>query len=152
MAAIVKCTQWPFFRNIQNEVNGLFDQGLFPQENTTNGIRMSHWSPRVDIKEEVDKYVIQADLPGVDPKDIEISIEKSVLTIKGERKLMHHVKEENYSRIERFAGKFSRQFTLPEPAKTDEIQAKGKNGVLDIIIPKKDPVVPKKIEVAVEIE
>jgi HSP20 family protein len=152
MAAIVKCTQWPFFRDIQNEVNGLLDQNLFPEEKGTVGVRVTQWSPRVDIKEELDKYIIQADLPGIDPKEIDISIEENVLTIRGERKLMHHVKEENYSRIERFSGKFSRQFTLPELAKTDGIQARGKNGVLDIIIPKKDPVVPKKIAVAVEVE
>ena len=104
-------------------------------------------SPRVDIKEEAEQFIINADLPGINPKEIEISMENNVLTIKGIRTLERNVKEENYSKIERFSGSFYRQFTLPDHVNGEAIKANSKHGVLEIIIPKKERHVPKKITV-----
>lgn len=105
------------------------------------------WSPRVDIKEEPEKFIITADLPGISNKDLEIYLENNVLSIKGTRTLERDIKKENYSRIERFSGSFYRQFTLPDHVSTDHIKANCKHGVLEIVIPKKERHVPKKIAV-----
>ena len=94
------------------------------------------WLPSVDVREEENRFVVQVDLPGVDSKNIEITAEKGVLTIKGERK-----------RGDSVAGTFLRRFTLPEVAQADAITAKQTNGVLEVSIPKQAPVQPKRIEV-----
>lgn len=96
------------------------------------------WAPRVDIKEEELEFVVFADIPGVDPKDIEIEMDGNTLTVKGERNLVkeHKGKNENYYRIERTSGKFYRQFTLPETIDSTKIMAKSKQGVLAIHLPK----------------
>ena len=95
----------------------------------------------------VNVFVISADVPGVEPKDIEISMENNTLTIKGNRTLERKTKEEKYSRVERFSGTFYRQFTLPDHVNSEAIKAKGNHGVLEIIIPKKERHVPKRIRV-----
>jgi HSP20 family protein len=105
------------------------------------------WSPLVDIKEKKDCFVITADLPGVDNKDIEISLENNVLSIKGARNLERNVKEDQYFQVERISGTFYRQFTLPDHVETNKIEAINKNGVLEINIPKKARASPKKIAI-----
>lgn len=142
-------------RNIQEEMNTLFERTLgsksenvFPED--TSSVLTSHWTPYVDIKEEPEFYVISADIPGVDPKDIQLSMEDNILTIKGERNTEQKSEEGNYSRLERFSGSFYRRFSLPDNADGTKIQAKGKHGVLEVKIPKKEPNKPKRIEVKVE--
>lgn len=96
----------------------------------------SNWAPAVDIKEEADRYVIHADIPGVPPEDIDISMEQGVLTIKGER---HHEAEqdkEGYHRIEREHGTFMRRFALPENVDAENITAASKDGVVELSLPK----------------
>ena len=105
------------------------------------------WLPSVDVREEENRFVVQVDLPGVDTKDIEITAEKGVLTIKGERKSESKKTEAGYERVERVAGTFLRRFTLPETAQADSITAKQVNGVLEVSIPKQAQVQPKRIEV-----
>ena len=105
------------------------------------------WLPSVDVREEENRYVVQVDLPGVDSKDIEITAEKGVLTIKGERRSEQKKSEQGYERVERVAGTFRRRFTLPETAQADGITAKQANGVLEVSIPKQAQVQPKRIEV-----
>lgn len=105
------------------------------------------WLPSVDVREEENRYVVQVDLPGVDSKHIEITAEKSVLTIKGERKSESKKPEAGYERVERVAGTFLRRFTLPQTAQADGITAKQVNGVLEVSIPKQAQVQPKRIEV-----
>ena len=107
----------------------------------------SHWRPAVDIKEEEDRFVIYADLPGVDPKDIEITMEQGVLTLKGERSEETKEEHEGYKRVERVSGSFYRRFSLPDTADAERIEAKGKNGVLEITLPKLEKVQPRKITV-----
>ena len=105
------------------------------------------WTPAVDIKEEKDCFVVHADLPGVDPKAIEVHAENGMLTIKGERESEKKEEKEGYKRIERVHGSFYRRFTLPDTADTDKITAKSNNGVLEIRIPKHEKLQPRKITV-----
>ena len=105
------------------------------------------WTPRVDVREEDARYVIFADIPGVDSKDIEISMDKGVLTIKGERKSESASENGKLTRVERRYGAFERSFVLPDSADADAITASGKNGVLEVAIPKKAQAAPRKIAV-----
>ena len=105
------------------------------------------WLPSVDVHEEENRFVVQVDLPGVESKDIEITSDKGVLTIKGERKSESKKTEAGYERTERVAGTFLRRFTLPETAQADGITAKQTNGVLEVSIPKQAVAQPKRIEV-----
>lgn len=112
-----------------------------------DGNDVSAWAPRVDVREEDGRYVILADVAGVDPKDIDISMDKNVLTIKGERKLETLGEGAKAMRTERRHGAFKRSFTLPETANAEAITATGKHGVLEISIPKKAEAAPRKIEI-----
>ena len=112
-----------------------------------NNSYVNSWNPAVDIREEKDKFLIMADIPGVDPKDIEITMEDGVLTVKGERYFKTKNDDETYKRLERSSGSFYRRFSLPDTADGEHIEAKGNNGVLEITIPKHEKVQPRKIEV-----
>lgn len=105
------------------------------------------WVPAVDIFEEKDSFIVRADLPGVDPDDIEVNMENGVLTVSGERKNEERSEFEGVSRIERISGRFLRRFTLPDTADADAIKAKCRNGILEIIIPKQAVVQPRRITV-----
>ena len=106
------------------------------------------WIPRVDIHEEAERFVVLADVPGVEAKDIDITAEKGVLTLRGERRSESKTTEKNgYERIERTSGSFLRRFTLPESANTESIKAKQTNGVLEISIPKHAQVQPRRISI-----
>ncbi|KAF1008569.1 MAG: Spore protein SP21 [Luteibacter sp.] len=107
----------------------------------------SAWAPRVDIREEDGRFLILADVPGVDLADIEIQMDKNVLSIKGERKAYTSEAEGKYARVERVAGAFKRSFTLPESADADGITAAGRHGVLEIAIPKKAQSAPRRIAI-----
>lgn len=105
------------------------------------------WAPAVDLREEDKRYVIQADMPGVKKEDIEINLENNVLTIRGERRFEGEVKKETYHRIERAYGKFVRSFTLPARVAAEKISATHKDGILEIVVPKAEESLPKKIEI-----
>lgn len=108
------------------------------------------WSPRVDVKEEASRFVIFADLPGVDLDAIEVQMDKNVLTIRGERAAPEVGEDQRFSRQERRHGAFARSFTLPETADADGIVASGRNGVLEVVIPKRVQVAPRRIQVGRE--
>lgn len=112
-----------------------------------SGTATSAWTPRVDVREEASRFVIVADLPGINPADIEIQMDKGVLSLKGERKA--ETKEENakLTRVERIHGSFERRFALPDSADAEGITAAGKNGVLEISIPKKPETTPRRIAI-----
>ncbi len=131
---------------LSQEWDQLFDSSHQPIEDSSM-VETSHWAPAVDIKEEPARYVLFADIPGVDPKDIEISMENGILTIKGERAETHIEESEGYTRIERSKGSFYRRFALPDTADADKITAEGKHGVLRVLIPKRDKTAAKKIKV-----
>ena len=103
--------------------------------------------PPVDVHEEKDRFVVRADLPGVKPEDIEVTAEKGVLTLRGERKAEKRENTEGYERIERVSGSFTRRFALPENVQADNITAKFAHGVLEVGIPKQPVVAAKRVTV-----
>jgi HSP20 family protein len=105
------------------------------------------WSPALDVSETKDKMLVKVELPGVDPKDIDLSVEGDLLTIKGERKQEKEEKEEDFHRIERFYGAFSRTLRLPASAEYDKVSASYKDGILKLTIPKKEEAKAKKIQI-----
>jgi len=119
-------------------------------DDTGGRIATAEWAPAVDIKEEQGQFVIHADIPGVSPDDIDVSMENGVLTIKGEKNTEAKTEKENYKRVERIYGSFYRRFSLPDTADNQAISAKCKNGVLDIVIPKREALKPKKISVSID--
>ena len=135
---------------IRYEPFSLVDQvfnGLLSERGLAAGAPVAAWTPRVDVKEEENRFVIHADVPGVDPKDIEITLEDGVLTLKGERKSETQSEQDGWTRVERVAGSFSRRFTLPETVDAEGVAAKGEHGVLEIVIPKQAKLQPKRITV-----
>ena len=123
--------QWPGQTMLQDEIQQVFDRFFQSGENQDeSSVVTSQWAPMVDIKEEADRFVIYADLPGIEPKDVEILMDKGILTIKGERKSESNEQTERYSRVERRYGSFHRRFALPDSADPDGISASGHNGVL----------------------
>lgn len=150
--AMMRYEPWSLLQQIQNELNrnlGLVDNpGYENTDNDNSNVVTSHWRPAVDIREEKDRFVIEADLPGVDPNDIEVTMENGMLTLKGERKVEKQAGSgDGYKRVERAYGMFYRRFSLPDTADPDQIKAHGKNGVLEIVIPKQEKVQPRRISV-----
>lgn len=148
--ALVRYEPWNLLDRLQREFNlqNLLDPYVREVEGEDNSnVVTSHWRPAVDIKEEEDRFVIYADLPGVDPDDIEITMEQGVLTLKGERSEETKEEREGYKRVERVNGSFYRRFSLPDIADAERIEAKGKNGVLEITLPKQEKAKPKRITV-----
>jgi HSP20 family protein len=110
---------------------------------------LTAWAPSVDIYETEHELVVKADLPEVDPKDLDIRVENNILTIRGERKFEKNVNEENYLRVERAYGSFARSFTLANTVNSEAIKADYQNGVLTLSIPKREEAKPKQIKVNV---
>lgn len=142
--------QWPAAfqgQALQDEIKSVFDRFLHDGEGDESSVVTSQWAPRVDIKEEESRFVIYADLPGIDPQDVEVLMDKGILSIKGERKGESSEQTERYSRIERRYGSFHRRFALPDAADPEGITASGHNGVLEISIPKRPETTPRRIQV-----
>jgi len=110
---------------------------------------LTTWAPAVDIYETENELVLKADLPAISEKDLDIRVENNMLTIRGERKFESEVKEDNYLRIERTYGSFSRSFGLPNTVNTETIKAEYKNGVLTIEMPKRAESKPKQVKINV---
>jgi HSP20 family protein len=142
---------WPAQARIHDDLKQIFDRflntGDSPDE---SAVVTSQWVPRVDIKEEADRFLIFADLPGVDPQDVEVLMDKGILSIKGERRSEVVEQSERFSRIERRYGSFHRRFALPDTADADGITATGHNGVLEIAIPKRPESTPRRIQVGAQ--
>lgn len=139
-------------RRFQDEVNRVFnDEYQYGRAATgdtdRSRVATSAWTPAVDVKEEAGRFVIVADVPGVEPKDIEITMDNGVLTIKGERVSEARDEASGYSRVERASGGFYRRFSLPDTADAQAIAATSTHGVLEVSIPKKAAVQPRRIEV-----
>jgi HSP20 family protein len=142
-------TRWEPFRNLstlQDQVNRLFETS-FPAR--TDNSALTTWAPAVDIYETENELVIKADLPEISEKELEVRVENNMLTIRGERKFEEKVKEDNYLRIERTYGSFSRSFSLPNTVNTEAIKAEYKNGVLTVEMPKRAESKPKQVKVNV---
>jgi HSP20 family protein len=145
--SIVRYNPWSTPNQFQDEIKQVFDRFFSDGESDQSNVVTSQWAPRVDIKEESDRFVIAADIPGVDPKDIEINMDNGILSIKGERRTEAKQETERYSRIERSHGLFYRRFALPDSADPEGVSASGKHGVLEISIPKRAETKPRRIEV-----
>ncbi|MGH1537089.1 MAG: Hsp20/alpha crystallin family protein [Gammaproteobacteria bacterium] len=130
------------FREFRGELDRIFHSNTDAYSDTA-----TDWVPAVDIKEVKDAYEVVADVPGVEPKDIDVSLEDGVLTVKGERKSEIKDEADGYTRTERSYGSFYRRFTLPDTADAENITAKTEHGVLKLHIPKKEKALPKKISV-----
>jgi HSP20 family protein len=137
---------WSNPRGLQDEIKQVFDRFLGDEGDQSNVVT-SQWVPRVDIREDGDRFVILADIPGVDPKDIEIHMDKGILSLRGERQSEKKDGNGRYSRVERAHGTFYRRFALPDSANPDGITATGRHGVLQIDIPKKPETTPRRIQV-----
>jgi HSP20 family protein len=131
---------------LQEQLNRVFGNVL---ERAGDESNLTPWAPAVDIFETEHELVVKADLPDVNPQDLDIHVENNILTIRGERKFENQEKEENYLRIERAYGSFSRTFSLANTVNSDAIKADYKNGVLTLSIPKREEAKPKQIKVNV---
>jgi len=148
--------RWEPFRDmltLQDRMNRLFDEsfrtargGGGAEEDWALG---GSWAPLVDIYEREGNIVLKAELPGVDPKDVDIRVENNVLTLRGERKFDDEVKRDNYHRVERAYGAFSRSFTLPNVVDTGDIKAEYRDGVLSVTLPKRAEAKPRQINISV---
>ena len=141
--------EWRPFREIsrlRREMDRLWDDYFGPGRRALKPMEME-FAPAVDVKETADQIVIKAEVPGIDAKDINISITGDVLTMKGEKKSEHEEKEENYHLVERSYGSFARSLVLPAAVNMDKIEAKYDKGVLTVTCPKKEEVKPKPIEI-----
>ena len=149
---MMRQSQWSNPGLVQDPLKQVFDrlfEGSLFQTGSSDesSVVTSQWVPRVDIKEESNQFVLYADIPGVNPEDIEVQMDKGMLTIKGERREEITRENENFSRIERHHGSFHRRFALPDSADPEGIAASGSNGVLQIVIPKRPETTPRRIQV-----
>jgi HSP20 family protein len=139
--------RWDPFRNLstlQDQMNRLFESSFRGQSDES---ALTTWAPSVDIYETENELVLNADLPSVPEKDIDIHVENNMLTIRGERKFEQKVKQDNYLRVERAYGAFSRSFSLPNTVDTEAIKAEYKNGVLTVTMPKRAESKPKQVKI-----
>jgi HSP20 family protein len=136
--------------SLQDRMNRLFDESYrgrkAPEDDWSLG---GSWAPAVDIYEHQGNIVLTAELPGVDPKDVDIRVENNLLTLRGERKWSDEIERENYHRVERSYGSFTRSFTLPNVVDTEKIKADYKDGMLKLVLPKKEEAKPKQITINV---
>ena len=132
----------------QRELRQVLDRIFNPEQADQSNIVTSQWAPHVDITEEEDRFLILADIPGIDPKDIEVTMEKGILSIKGQRIDASIQKNGKLTRVERSHGTFYRRFALPDSADANGIKASGRHGVLEIAIPKRPESAPRRINVS----
>lgn len=132
---------------LQDAINRLFDPTATLQDGLTNTL-ISDWIPTIDLKDEGTQFLIRVDVPGVESKDIDVSVDNNVLTIKGQRETKHKEETKKYVRFERSKGSFYRSITLPELVDASRLSAKTKNGVLEIVAPKNKNGTRKKVKVA----
>jgi HSP20 family protein len=144
--------RWEPFRDLQDRMNRMFDEsfrGIPRSPGEEDWALGGSWAPAVDIYEHEGNIVLKAEVPGVDPKDVDVRVENNTLTLQGIRKFDNDVKKENYHRVERTYGSFTRSFTLPNVVDTDKIKAEYRDGVLRLILPKREEAKPKQISIDV---
>ena len=145
MALLMRRDPWHVLNQLHHNIDEVFKHN--PSSVATNDIN-NEWVPTVDITEENDKYVLHADIPGVDPKNIDLTIEQGYLTLKGHREKRTSEDKAGYHKTECTYGSFVRRFKLPESVESDSVSAKGEHGVLEIVIPKTQKAEPRKIQVS----
>ncbi len=144
--AIIRWDPFKDMMTLRDKMNRLFEEAV-THKGEEKDLISSSWAPAVDIYEKDNELILTAEVPGINEKDIEISLEDNTLSIKGERKFEKETKEENFHRIERSYGSFFRSFSLPANIDQEKIQAEHENGILRITMPKKAELKPKLIKV-----
>ncbi len=150
---VMRYDPWNTLRDLQSDLERIFGPGsgragAMGRYNEENGETASNWLPAVDIREDEDSYLVQVDLPGVSPDDIDVAMESNgLLTIKGQRHPDSSDESGDWKRVERVRGTFFRRFTLPENVDADSIQARSRHGVLEITVPKRREEPAKRIKV-----
>lgn len=142
---VIRYEPWGFVNRLQRDLDRLLGANSTPADESA--AVTSDWLPAVDIKEEANGFVIHADVPGVEPKDIDVTLENGILTLRGERRVEAREERDGYRRVERVSGQFFRRFSLPDTAAADGVEAKYSNGVLEVRIPKQAQVQPRRIKV-----
>jgi len=146
MATIARLEPFRGLSTLQDQFNRLFNESFRHQSEES---ALTTWATAVDIYETPNELVVKADLPDVNEKDIDVRVENNLLTIRGERKFEKSVSEENFLRIERTYGSFSRSFSLPNTVNAEAIGAEYKNGVLTVTLPKREESKPRQVKVTV---
>ena len=144
MSTLVSYDPFRNFRSLQGEINRLFDRDF----DDSSG-QLTQWPMRVDIREDENQIVIKADVPGMAQKDIDVNVDNGMLTISGERKFSDEERRDQYHRVERAYGRFSRSFQMPNTTDPENISAAYKNGVLEVTLPKREEAKPRSIKVNV---
>lgn len=138
-------------KELENYFNKLQRHGQWPAAGSDSGeLTIPDWSPKVDIKETNESYLIKAELPGVDKKNVSVTLEHDVLTIRGEKRFEKEFDDEKTHRVECSYGSFVRSFSLPEAVEDEHVTAKFKDGILNLVIPKSSSAKQKSIEINVE--
>jgi len=146
--AILKWHPWGEVDSVRNEMENAFDYFWGRQSDKNWGT--GTWQPAVDLVENDNNFLLTAELPGLEKKDISLNIVNNVLTLRGEKKAEKEFKEDKYYRLERSSGTFQRSVTLPTAVQTDKVAAEFKDGVLKVTLPKKEEVKPKQISINVQ--
>lgn len=144
--------RWDPIRDLRaaaDQLNGIFSNRCAVETNDRENLTRADWAPTVDITEDDSNYLIEAELPGVDKDDVNVSVENEVLTIRGERKFEREDAGAKVHRVERSFGSFVRTFRLPEDSDGEAVGAAYKNGVLTVTLPKAEKAKPRQVEVAV---
>ena len=153
MSWIIKRDPFNEMRGFQEDFNRAFSSafpGFFSK--FEDGLLSGKWSPSVDIYEDQNAIRLEADLPGVKPEDFKLSIENYKLTLSGERKFEKECREDNWHRVERNYGSFTRTFTLPSTVNVEEVRAEFRDGVLYVTLPKREEVKAREVKVNVKID
>ncbi|MGH8160980.1 MAG: Hsp20/alpha crystallin family protein [Gammaproteobacteria bacterium] len=140
--ALTNYRPWSLLGEFQREL----EERLNPANDAS--VVAGEWAPAVDVREEKERYLIRADLPGVKPEDIDVTLENGTLTIRGRRDSETSTEENGWQRRERLSGSFYRRFSLPDSADAEQVSAKSNDGVLEIAIPKHARVKPRTISVS----
>lgn len=150
---MAELNRWDTFRSpvvvFETTKNLLLDDRSFSRRRTEKE-PLSNWSPLVDVYEDADGVTLVAELPGVDPKLVDLKVENGVLTISGERKLERENERNGYRKIERCYGTFLRSFSVPPALDVEHIRAEHKQGLLKVFLPRKDETKPRRISVTIE--
>jgi HSP20 family protein len=145
--SIVRYDPFRDLRSLQDEVNRLFSTNVSRAFGDDEGIARGAWNPTVDIYENKDQIVIEAELPGMNREDFDLSFENNIITLRGERRFEKKDESDNYHRVERSYGSFTRSFTLPPTVSGEGISAEYRNGVLRVTLPKREEVKARRIEI-----
>lgn len=136
---------WRLVNRLHRDLDRLMGAPVAAGDDETAAV--ASWIPAIDIREEERQFVLHADLPGVDPANIEVTLDNGVLTIRGRRELTERDERKGYRRVERLSGEFFRRFSLPDTADSNSVKARCTNGVLEVVIPKQPQVLPRRISV-----